>query len=145
LPIDRHVGRLRRCHALLIDPCRPKREGMARHALTDVAGATPPGWTVRVWDDNLALGPPPADPVPQVVGIFLNDPSAERAGELAASYRACGAVVVLLVRPGSCCPSEAERLWPLVLADVEAGRAQANYAPLSDDSSTRRQKAGTPA
>jgi hypothetical protein len=123
LPVDRSAGRLRRCHALLIDPCRPKGEAPARHALTEVAGATPPGWTVRVWDDNLSLGPPPADPVPQVVGVFLDDPPVERAEELAASYRAHGAVVVLLPRTGPSCPGEAERLWVRALVDVEAGRA----------------------
>ncbi len=146
LPGDRRVGRLRRCHALLIDPCRPKREAPARHALTEIAAATPPGWTVRVWDDNLGLGPPPADPVPQVVGVLVGDSLTGRAGELAASYRGRGAVVVLLGPPGLTCPEgadvlalgEAERLWPVVLADVEAGPAQPVYSPSSDDSSTVR-------
>ena len=31
-------------------------------ALTSVAGATPPEWTVAYWDENLLQGPPPVEP-----------------------------------------------------------------------------------
>src|SRR5262249_55244678 len=41
-------------------------------ALTSIAGATPPGWHVRYWDENLLQGPPPWKPFPEVVGITVH-------------------------------------------------------------------------
>ena len=57
-------------HALLINPFYPKdpRASFGKHvltptlALTSVAGATPTGWTVRYWDENLLQGAPPIEP-----------------------------------------------------------------------------------
>src|SRR5262245_27125958 len=93
----------RRRHALLINPFYPKdpHASFGKHvltptlALTSIAGATPPGWTARYWDENLLQGPPPAQPFPQVVGITVHLTFARRAYELAAWYRARGAVVIL--------------------------------------------------
>jgi UDP-N-acetylmuramoyl-tripeptide--D-alanyl-D-alanine ligase len=56
-------------------------------ALTSLAGATPPDWQVRYWDENLLQGPPPLDPLPQVVGITVHLTFAQRAFELARWYR----------------------------------------------------------
>src|SRR5262245_48504486 len=63
--------------ALLLNPFYPKdpNASFGKHALTptlaltSIAGATPPGWRVDYWDENLLLGPPPCDPLPEVVGV----------------------------------------------------------------------------
>ena len=52
-------------------------------ALTSIAGATPPGWNARYWDENLLQGPPPWEPFPEVVGITVHLTFARRAYELA--------------------------------------------------------------
>ena len=79
-------GRMRPFYALLLNPFYPKdpRASFGKHvltptlALTSIAGATPPHWEVRYWDENLLQGPPPADPVPQVVGITVHLTCMER-------------------------------------------------------------------
>ncbi|RPJ73617.1 MAG: hypothetical protein EHM24_07600, partial [Acidobacteria bacterium] len=84
--------------ALLVNPFYAKSPhgSFGKHvltpslALTSIAAATPPGWRVSYWDENLLQGPPPADPVPQVVGITVHLTFARRAYELAAWYRARG-------------------------------------------------------
>jgi radical SAM superfamily enzyme YgiQ (UPF0313 family) len=106
-------------------------------ALTSVAGATPPGWRVRYWDENLQQGSPPVEPVPEVVGITVHLTFAARAYALAAWYRAHGSIVVLGGLHARSCPDEVAvhadalaigdgtRTWPRILADVQAGRLQA--------------------
>src|SRR5687767_9147457 len=55
---------------LLINPFYPKdpHASFGKHvltptlALTSVAAATPSGWRLRYWDENLLQGPPPVDP-----------------------------------------------------------------------------------
>jgi len=112
-------------------------------ALTSLAGATPPGWRIRYWDENLLQGPPPLDPVPQVVGITVHLTFARRAYELAAWFRAHGCTVILGGLHALSCPDEVAAhadaiaigngvpLWPRILADVAAGtlapRYQAEY------------------
>src|SRR5688500_1526210 len=99
---DRRVGPVRPRFALLINPFYPKdpHASFGKHvltptlAMTSVAAATPPGWRVEYWDENLLRGGPPADPMPQVVGISVHLTFARRAYELAAWYRARGAKVV---------------------------------------------------
>jgi radical SAM superfamily enzyme YgiQ (UPF0313 family) len=133
--------------ALLINPFYPKdpRASFGKHvltptlALTSVAGATPPHWEVRYWDENLLQGPPPADPLPDVVGITVHLTFARRAYELAAWYRAQGARVVLGGLHVLSCPEEVlahadaiaigdgVQLWPRILADAEAGMLQPRY------------------
>ena len=57
--------------ALLVNPFYAKdpRASFGKHvltptlALTSIAGATPPHWDVRYWDENLLQGPPPIDPL----------------------------------------------------------------------------------
>src|SRR3569832_1474288 len=90
-------------YALLINPFYPKdpRASYGKHvltpslALTSIAGATPENWQVRYWDENLLQGPPPVDPVPQVVGITVHLTFARRAYQLADWYRRQGCTVVL--------------------------------------------------
>jgi radical SAM superfamily enzyme YgiQ (UPF0313 family) len=144
-----HAGPLtvRRRHALLVNPFYPKdpRASFGKHvltptlALTQVAGATPPSWTVEVWDENLLLGSPPSRPVPQVVGITVHLTFAERAYELARWYRARGAKVVLgglhvLSYPDEARPhadalaiGEGVATWPRILEDVERGCLAPEY------------------
>src|SRR6185369_4831324 len=59
-------------------------------ALTSIAAATPAGWQVRYWDENLLQGPPPLAPLPQVVGISVHLTFAARAYQLAAWFKAHG-------------------------------------------------------
>ena len=106
---------IERRFALLINPFYPKdpHASFGKHvltptlALTSVAGATPPGWRVRYWDENLLQGPPPVDPVPEVVGISVHLTFARRAYDLARWYRARGARVILGGLHVLSCPDEA--------------------------------------
>src|SRR5882672_4014781 len=127
---------VRRRHALLINPFYPKdpRASYGKHvltpslALTSIAGATPPHWDLRYWDENLLQGPPPGDPLPQVVGITVHLTFARRAYQLADWYRRQGCRVVLGGLHVLSCPDEAlqyadaiaigdgVQLWPQILA-----------------------------
>ncbi|MBI2896784.1 MAG: B12-binding domain-containing radical SAM protein [Deltaproteobacteria bacterium] len=138
---------------LLVNPFYPKdaHASFGKHvltpslALTSLAGATPPDWSVRFWDENLLQGPPPEEPLPQVVGITVHLTSAVRAYELAAWFRARGSVVVLGGLHALSCPDEVGAhadavavgngvpLWPRILEDVLAGRLERRYdAPYED-------------
>jgi radical SAM superfamily enzyme YgiQ (UPF0313 family) len=150
-------------YALLIDPFYAKdpRTSFGKHvltptlALTSIAGATPAHWEARYWDENLLQGPPPWRPFPQVVGITVHLTFARRAYELAAWYRARGAVVVLGGLHVNSCSEEAAghadalaigdgvKLWPRILTDIEAGSLQRVYrcgyeGPYRDDPPPRR-------
>ncbi|WP_394846965.1 B12-binding domain-containing radical SAM protein [Pendulispora brunnea] len=108
-------------------------------ALTSLAGATPEPWKVRFWDENLLQGPPPADDVPQVVGITVHLTFAKRAYELAAWYRARGSIVVLGGLHALSCPDEVAEhcdalaigngvpIWPKILSDIEHGKLERRY------------------
>jgi radical SAM superfamily enzyme YgiQ (UPF0313 family) len=140
-------GRPQVRYALLVNPFYPKdpRASFGKHvltptlALTSIAGATPPHWDVRYWDENLLQGPPPTDPLPQVVGITVHLTFARRAYALAAWYRAQGSRVILGGLHVLSCPEEAlsradaiaigdgVQLWPKILADVESGSLQPRY------------------
>jgi radical SAM superfamily enzyme YgiQ (UPF0313 family) len=108
-------------------------------SLTSIAAATPPGWRVRYWDENLLQGPPPADPVAQVVGITVHLTFARRAYELAAWYRARGATVILGGMHVNSLPDEAAphadaislgdgvQTWPDILRDIELGTLRPRY------------------
>lgn len=164
-PIDpsRARGPIRRRAALLLNPFYPKdpHASFGKHvltptlALTSVAGATPPGWEVAYWDENLLHGPPPFDPLPEVVGISVHLTFAERAYALARAYRGLGCKVVLGGLHVISCPDEAAphadaiavgdgvQLWPQILRDVEQGRLQPVYratfeTPYRDDPAPRR-------
>src|SRR5437660_10247611 len=92
---DIRPGPVRPRHALLLNPFYPKdpHASFGKHvltpslALTSIAASTPRNWTVEYWDENLLQGPPPADPVPEAVGITVHLTFANRAFELARSYR----------------------------------------------------------
>src|SRR5713101_429557 len=77
---QRRTAPPKRRHALLVNPFYPKdpHASFGKHvltptlALTSIAGATPPEWTIAYWDENLLQGPPPWQPFPQVVGITVH-------------------------------------------------------------------------
>lgn len=139
--------RVAKRHALLINPFYPKdpHSSLGKHvltpslALTSVAAATPPEWSVRYWDENLLQGPPPSEPVPELVGITVHLTFAERAYALARYYRALGAKVVLGGLHVASCPDEVAphadaialgdgvSLWPQICRDSERGALQPRY------------------
>ena len=124
--------------ALLVNPFYPKdvNASFGKHvltptlALTSIAGATPPEWTVRYWDENLLQGPPPIDPLPQVVGITVHLTFARRAYELADWFKAHGCTVILGGLHALSCPDEVQAhgdaiaigngvpTWPRILRDI---------------------------
>ena len=132
------AGARRRRYALLINPFYPKdpHASFGKHvltptlALTSVAAATPAGWEVRYFDENLLHGPPPLDPLPEVVGITVHLTFAERAYALARHYRRRGCKVVLGGLHVLSCPQEAAphadalalgdgvEVWPQILRDL---------------------------
>ncbi len=144
---DHRSGAINPKFALLINPFYPKdpHASFGKHvltpslALTSIAGATPPDWEVRYWDENLLQGPPPANPMPHVVAITVHLTFARRAYELADWYRARGAIAVLgglhvLSCTEECMPhadalavGEGVQLWPQILRDVEAGKLKKIY------------------
>ena len=141
------AGPVQARHALLLNPFYAKdpHASFGKHvltptlALTSIAAATPAGWQVSYWDENLLHGAPPASPVPQVVGISVHLTFAARAFELAAWYRSRGAIIVLGGLHVLSCPDECAthadalamgdgvQLWPRILRDIEAGRLRARY------------------
>jgi radical SAM superfamily enzyme YgiQ (UPF0313 family) len=138
---------IQRGYALLINPFYPKdpRASYGKHvltptlALTSIAGATPPHWDVRYWDENLLQGAPPGDPLPQVVGITVHLTFARRAYQLADWYRGQGCRVVLGGLHVLSCPDEARQyadaiaigdgvqLWPQILEDIERDALRPRY------------------
>lgn len=135
-------------YALLVNPFYPKSPhgSFGKHvltpslALTSIAASTPANWRVEYWDENLLQGPPPGDPLPEVVGISVHLTFAKRAYALAKWYRQQGCKVVMGGLHAQSCPDEmaphADAIaigegvatWPLILRDVEAGTLKARYA-----------------
>ncbi|MBX3746121.1 MAG: hypothetical protein KF833_12520 [Verrucomicrobiae bacterium] len=162
-PLPARAGSVRPGLALLINPFYPKdpHASFGKHVLTptlalsSVAAATPEGWEVRVWDENLLQGAAPADPLPEVVGITVHLTFAERAYTLARWYRERGSRVILGGLHVLSCPDEAAphadalalgegaALWGVMLRDLAAGRLKARYAadfdgPYDGDPAPRR-------
>ena len=147
--LDPHAraGSVEHRFALLINPFYAKSPhgSFGKHvltpalALTSLAAATPPGWRLRCWDENLLQGPPPADPVPEVVGITVHLTFAKRAYELARWYRAMGSKVVMGGLHVHSCEEETAphadaisigdgvQTWPAILSDVERGALRPRY------------------
>jgi radical SAM superfamily enzyme YgiQ (UPF0313 family) len=126
---------------LLINP-RYRRNpcsSAGRHALTPslalplLAAATPPGYRVRLFDENLALRDAPLRPLPEVVGITVHTAFAARAYALADRYRRHGVRVVLGGLHVTAMPDEARfhadavvvgdgvPVWAQVLAGLRNG------------------------
>ncbi len=144
----KRIDPVTRRSALLLNPFYPKdpHASFGKHvltptlALTSLAGATPPHWRLRYWDENLLQGPPPTDPLPEVVGISVHLTFARRAYALADWYRRQGCKIVLGGLHLLSCPDEAAahadaiaigdgvQLWPQILRDLEAGALRPRYA-----------------
>jgi radical SAM superfamily enzyme YgiQ (UPF0313 family) len=140
--------RVEKRYALLINPFYPKSPhgSFGKHvltpslALTSIAGATPDDWRVEYWDENLLQGPPPSNPLPEVVGISVHLTFARRACALANWYRRQGSKVVFGGLHVQSCPEEVAphadaiavgegvRLWPEILRDAAAGALKPRYA-----------------
>ena len=147
LPEPRSGQRVEQRYAMLINPFYPKSPhgSFGKHvltpslALTSIAGATPPNWRVDYWDENLLQGPPPAEPLPEVVGITVHLTFARRAYALGRWYRQQGSKVVLGGLHAQSCPDEVAPqadamvqgegvgLWPQILRDVESGTLKPRY------------------
>lgn len=141
-----------KCYALLVNPFYPKSPhgSFGKHvltptlALTSVAGATPENWRIEYWDENLLQGPPPADPLPELVGITVHLTFANRAYALAKWYRQQGSKIVFGGLHVQSCPDEVAphgdalavgegvQLWPRILRDVEQGRLKPRYSASYD-------------
>src|SRR5258705_13534389 len=97
------AGPVQPLYALLINPFYPKdpNASFGKHvltptlALTSFAATTPEHWELTYWDENLLDGPPPHDPLPEVVGISVHLTFAKRAFELARWYRSRGSTVIM--------------------------------------------------
>lgn len=151
-PMPSHPGRRRARFVLLLNPFYPKdpHASFGKHvltptlALTSLAGATPRGWEVAYWDENLLQGAAPVDPMPEVVGITVHLTFARRAYALADWFRERGVVVILgglhvLSRPEEAAEhadaivvGDGVPLWPQVLKDVEAGGLKKVYRAAYD-------------
>src|SRR3954453_22366830 len=147
LDADVQPGPPRPRYALLLNPFYAKdpHASFGKHVLTpslgltSIAGATPPGWEVSYWDENLLQGPPPWDPFPEVVGITVHLTFADRAYALAAWYRERGAKVIFGGLHVLSCPEEVAphadalaigegvQLWPVILRDIEGGTLREVY------------------
>jgi radical SAM superfamily enzyme YgiQ (UPF0313 family) len=128
----------------LINPVNPVRTGLTVNkssrfppiGLGIVAALTPDHWDVELVDENWE---PFTIREADLVGITAFTASARRAYEIAALYRERGVPVVMggihaSMRPeealrfvDAVVTGEAERVWPQVVADVEAGRLQRIY------------------
>ena len=160
----RPTGPPRRRYALLVNPFYPKdpHASFGKHvltptlALTSLAAATPADWEVRYWDENLLQGPPPCDPLPQVVGISVHLTFARRAYQLGAWYRERGSKVVMGGLHATSCPQEVAahadalaigegvQLWGTILRDVDRGRLRPRYdgsfrRPFREEPAPRRE------
>jgi len=103
-----------------------------------VAAATPPGWSIRIIDENRRLEDG-SDWEPDLVGVTALTPTAPRAFALATQYRDQGATVVLGGLHPSLLPEEAapyadsvvvgdaEDVWPQLIADFEACQLKPRY------------------
>jgi len=156
-------GPMRRRYALLINPFYRKdpHASFAKHvltptlALTSIAAATPDDWEVAYWDENLLHGPPPTDPLPQVVGITVHLTFARRAYALADWYRNWGVKVILgglhvmtmpeeaMSHADALALGEGVQIWRAILEDVEHQRLESVYQgdyrkPYAADPSPRR-------
>jgi radical SAM superfamily enzyme YgiQ (UPF0313 family) len=150
-------------YALLVNPFYPKdpNASFGKHvltptlALTSFAATTPAHWRLQYWDENLLHGRPPAEPIPEVLGITVHLTFARRAFELADWYRRRGSKIILgglhvLSCPEECAPhgdaialGDGVQLWPQILADVESGRLRERYhaayeSDYNDDPAPRR-------
>ena len=145
---------------LLIAPRWPKNSLWGRIffrfpylSLTMLAGLTDDSWDISIVDENVQSIP--YSPAPDLVGISLMTPVSRRGYQIAQKFRERGTPVVLGGIHPTMMPHEARRyadaivlgeaetIWSQVLADVQSGRLQRQYAaggfhPLADLNFPRR-------
>ena len=146
LPLEPHTAPIRG-EILLVNPFYPKdpHGSFGKHvltpslALTSIAAATPTGWRVRYWDENLLQGPPPVEPFPEVVGITVHLTFARARLRARALVPRRGAEVVLGGLHVRACPDEAaphadalaigegSAVWPRSFATTEQGALEPRY------------------
>lgn len=114
-----------------------KRALISPLGLATVAALTPPGWDVRIVDENVE--PIPWDEPADVVGVCGMAVQFPRQREVCDRFRARGCHVVVGGPYASLCPEEfadvadtvvageAEYTWPRFCADLEKGRPEALY------------------
>jgi radical SAM superfamily enzyme YgiQ (UPF0313 family) len=107
--------------------------------LMAVAGLTPPEWEISIIDENLGTPDYAHMPLPDLVGITAFTSQANRAYEVAASFRRRGVPVVMggihattcadeaMERVDAVVTGEAETVWRQVLADAKDGTLQRRY------------------
>ena len=106
-------------------------------SVTTLAAVTPPEWEVVIQDENVR--PIDYDGAPDVVGLTALTPLAPQAYEIARRFRERGVPVVMGGFHATWLPDEAaqhvdsvvigeaDRLWPTVLADLQAGALKPRY------------------
>src|SRR5512142_2163162 len=104
-----------------------------------LAGLTPPGWDIRIFDENLGAPDSSNLPRPDLVGITAFTSQANRAYEVAAHFRQLGVPVVMggihatmcldevMEHVDSVVTGEAESVWAELLEDVRQGRLKHRY------------------
>jgi len=104
-----------------------------------LAGLTPPAWEISIVDENLGAPDYAAMPRPDLVGITAFTSQANRAYEVAASFRRLGVPVVMggihattcadevMARADAVVTGEAETVWRQLLDDVRHGTMQRRY------------------
>jgi len=104
-----------------------------------LAGQTPAAWRVSIVDENLGAPDYASMPRPDLVGITAFTSQANRAYEVAASFRRLGVPVIMggihattcgdevMERVDAVVTGEAESVWPQVLADARHGSLKRRY------------------
>jgi len=104
-----------------------------------LAGLTPPEWEISIVDENLGVPDYAAMPRPDLVGVTAFTSQANRAYEVAASFRRRGVPVVMggihattcsdeaMERVDAVVTGEAEAVWRQVLDDVAHGDLRRRY------------------
>lgn len=108
-------------------------------SLMVLAGLTPPGWEIKILDENLGRPDYPSMPLPDLVGITAFTSQANRAYEVAEYYRSRGVPVVMggihatmcldevIERVDSVVTGEAEGVWARLLEDFQKGMLKRRY------------------
>jgi radical SAM superfamily enzyme YgiQ (UPF0313 family) len=149
---DRALSRSNAMRLYLINPCNPlvsivnvKASLWNRYrvwkplSLLVLAGLTPSQWEITIIDENLGVVDYHAMPRPDLVGITAFTSQANRAYEIARSFRRWGVPVVMGGIHASMCldeamehvdavvTGEAESIWPQVLDDARHHRLKCRY------------------
>ena len=113
--------------------------------LAYVAALTPSDWDIRIADEVVEEIPAAQDFQPDLVGLTSLTPTAPRAYQIAAEFRARGVPVVMGGMHATLCPDEAARYvdtvvrgeaegaWPQLIADFQNGKLASRYEGCTAD------------